>query len=95
MLLMVSQKNWEVNTLAKFIRDWNDLVGLESEHYRLEIDVDMGNGYIVPKDDSVERHPYYLSTHTFYGSSCKGYEILLQKCGFNVEINNWDKECNK
>lgn len=77
--------------MAKFIKDWHDLVGLESEHYRLKINTDMGNGYIIPKDDTTERHSYYLSTHTFYGSSYKGYEKLLQKCGFDVELNNWDK----
>ena len=84
--------------MAKFIKDWNDLVGLESEHYKLAIDVDGGSGWIVPKIETEEtekeyfKHHKYLSTHTFYGSVCKGYEELLQKCGFDVELNNWDKE---
>ena len=77
--------------MPKFIRDWNDLVGLESENYRLEIDTEMGCGWIVPKTEIGEINKY-LSTHTFYGSSCKGYEELLKKCGFDVELNNWDKE---
>lgn len=51
----------------------------------------MGRGWIVPKTETAENKKY-LSTHTFYGSSCKGYEKLLQKCGFDVELNNWDKE---
>lgn len=82
--------------MAKFIRDWSDLVGLESEKYKLEIDVEDGSGWIVLKtkinEDDGFMNSYYLSTHTFYGSSYKGYEKLLQKCGFDIELNNWDKE---
>lgn len=29
--------------MPKFIKDWKDLVGLESEHYKLEIDVELNN----------------------------------------------------
>lgn len=36
-------------------------------------------------------HHVYLSTHTFYGSNYKYSTKLLQKYGFNVEIDNWDK----
>lgn len=77
--------------MAKFIRDWNDLVGLESENYKLKIDTEMGCGRIVPKTETDEMSKY-LSTHTFYGSSYKGYEKLLREYGFDVELNNWDKE---
>lgn len=34
----------------------------------------------------------YLSTHTFYGSQYKYSTELLQKYGFDVEIDNWDKK---
>ena len=82
--------------MAKVIKDWNDLVGLESEKYKLEIDVDGGCGWIVPKTKKNESEDFmrshYLSTHTFYGGSYKGYTKLLQKCGFDVELDNWDKE---
>lgn len=37
-------------------------------------------------------HHVYLSTHTFYGSSYKYSTETLQKYGFDVEIDNWDKE---
>lgn len=40
--------------MPKFIRDWKDLVGLESEHYKLEIDVDMGCGWVRPKIETKE-----------------------------------------
>lgn len=38
-----------------------------------------------------ENH-HYLSTHTFYGSQYESSTKLLQQCGFDVEIDNWDKE---
>ena len=34
----------------------------------------------------------YLSTHTFYGNEYKHSMKLLKACGFDVEIDNWDKE---
>ena len=76
--------------MAKFIRGWNDLVGLESENYKLIIDTVVGCGWIKPK---VERNEpdKYLSTHTFYGFNYKYSEKLLQSYGFDVELNNWDK----
>lgn len=38
-----------------------------------------------------EKH-IYLSTHTFYGSNYKYATKMLQECGFDIEIDNWDKE---
>ena len=81
--------------MPKFIKDWKDLVGLESEHYKLEINVDGGNGWIVPKDETDEEffeNSYYLSTHTFYGRNYKRSTEVLQRFGFDVELDNWDKE---
>lgn len=37
-------------------------------------------------------HHVYLSTHTFYGSNYERSTEILQKHGFDVEIDNWDKE---
>lgn len=34
----------------------------------------------------------YLSTHTFYGSNYKYSTKILQEHGFDIEIDNWDKE---
>jgi len=34
----------------------------------------------------------YLSTHTFYGSQYKESSKLLQKYGFDIELDNWDKK---
>lgn len=89
--------------MAKLIKTWEELVGLESEHYRLEIDVEGGNGWIVPKvelDENIStkeyfNHHVYLSTHTFYGMFHEASTMTLQKFGFDVEIDNWDKEGNE
>ena len=40
-------------------------------------------------------HHVYLNTHTFYGSNYKYSTEMLQKYGFDVEIDNWDKEKEK
>lgn len=36
-------------------------------------------------------HHVYLSTHTFYGSRYKYSTEVLQKHGFDIELENWDK----
>lgn len=38
------------------------------------------------------KHHVYLSTHTFYGSQYQYSTKVLQEHGFDVEIDNWDKE---
>lgn len=82
--------------MPKLIKDWNDLVGLESETHRLEIDVKTGNGWAYAKeyvsDDEYFLKNHYLSTHTFYGTDYQYYTNLLQSCGFDVVIDNWDKK---
>lgn len=37
-------------------------------------------------------HHVYLSTHTFYGSQYEYSTKILQEHGFDIEIDNWDKE---
>ena len=34
----------------------------------------------------------YLSTHTFYGKNHEYSTMILQEHGFDIEIDNWDKE---
>ena len=43
------------------------------------------------ENDYYENHRY-LSTHTFYGKNYKESTKLLQEKGFDIEIDNWDKE---
>lgn len=77
---------------TKIIRAWQDLVGLESEHYKLEIDLDNGCGRIVPKVETEDSfmHTHYLSTHTFYGRHHEAATELLRECGFDVQLCSWD-----
>lgn len=81
--------------MAKLCRGFEDLNGLESEKYRIEVEGDWASGWIVPKEESDEtrgdnylKHHKYLSTHTFYkeGNSYKYYTKLLQEFGFDVEL---------
>ena len=51
-----------------------------SEYYSEEID----NHYF--------KYHVYLSTHTFYGSQHKYYTKIFQAYGFDIEIDNWDKQ---
>ena len=41
------------------------------------------------------KHHVYLSTHTFYGSQYKQSTKIFQEHGFDIEIDNWDKEVKK
>lgn len=73
------------------IYGWEQLVGLKNDKYYLDIDLHMGSGRIESIESSEEWLPY-LSTHTFYGKSYKGYELTLRQYGFNVRLANWDTE---
>lgn len=75
--------------MYKLIRNWDDLIGLESEQYKLDIDTEMGCSHIIPKDETSDLRIHYLSTHTFYASSYRDYEKLLWRCGFNVKLQPW------
>ncbi len=80
--------------MTKLISTWDELAQvLESDTHRLEIGD--CNGWIItknPKSDKFSDRRKYLSTHTFYGERHKHSTALLQSCGFNVEIANWDSE---
>jgi hypothetical protein len=77
----------------KYIKDWIELKEEKSPTHTLEIDVEHGNGWIVPKgsDEESWNGRHYLSTHTFYGKFHKYSTELLQSCGFNVTLANWDE----
>ena len=76
--------------MTKLIKSWDELVGLESDGYYLEIDVDRCNGHIHSKTD--KDFYAYLSTHTFYGNDYQYSTARLQECGFDVQLENWDGE---
>lgn len=88
--------------MPRLIKSWEELKDLESEHYKIEVELDNGCGWIVPKEETKEtkdnywEHHEYLSTHTFYGrGQHKQYTKILQKFGFDVELDNWDKDNEK
>lgn len=81
----------------KLIETWDELKECVSETHELEIEVDRCSGWIRRKgsndnDKDYFENNHYLSTHTFYGSSHEYSTKLLQKCGFNVRLANWDEK---
>lgn len=87
------------------IKDWEELAKIpnESTTHILEVDVERCCGWLRAKNRKPYKRKYnymrqayhldhYLSTHTFYGSSYRWSTKLLRACGFDVEIDNWDKE---
>lgn len=86
--------------MSKLIKNWEELAQVQpNDKYKIVIDEKYGcSGWIVPVTETKEteenyfEHHEYLSTHTFYGSSYKRSTELLQKFGFDVEIDNWDKK---
>lgn len=70
------------------IKSWEELIGLESEEYYLDIDLDGCCGYIRSKSD--DDYYEYLSTHTFYGSQYEYATATLQSKGFDIQLDNWD-----
>ena len=86
------------------IKDWEELSKIpnESATHRLEIDVEGCNGWLIAKNPKpykkklsfmrqIQNQDVYLSTHTFYGLNYKYSTKILRACGFDVEIDNWDK----
>ncbi len=85
--------------MPKLIKNWKELSQVKpNDKYKLVIDVDRCNGWIKPIKEIEEteeeyfKHHFYLSTHTFYGSSYEYYSKKLQEFGFDIELENWDKE---
>lgn len=77
----------------KIINSWEDLVGLESDKYKILVDLNLGCARIRPKEENDEtlgddysHHHFYLTTHTSYYPNYIGCTQLLQKLGFNVEL---------
>lgn len=88
----------------KLIKDWKELSEIpnESATHILEVDVEGCNAMLYAKDPrpykkklsfmrQIQYMDVYLSTHTFYGDQYKRSTKILHACGFDVEIDNWDK----
>ena len=83
----------------KLIRNWEELSKVPpNDKYKIEVDLDMGKGWIKPVKETEEtrenyfEHHRYLSTHTFYGLDYEYSTKVLQKFGFDIELDNWDKK---
>lgn len=83
----------------KLIRNWEELSKVPpNDKYKIVVDLEYCNGHIKPIVETEEteenywEHHVYLSTHTFYGSEYKHSTEILQKFGFDIEIDNWDKK---
>lgn len=88
--------------MTKLIKNWEELSKVPpNEKYKIVVDEKMCSGWIRPVIDTIETeknhydHNVYLSTHTFYGNQYKESTRILQKFGFDIEIDNWDKEEEK
>ena len=86
------------------IKHWEELSKIpnESATHILEVNVEECNAWLMSKFPKpykrklsfmrqIKHQDVYLSTHTFYGTHYKQSTKILKACGFNVEIDNWDK----
>lgn len=85
--------------MKKLIHNWHELSKVPpNDKYKIVVDEDMCCGWIRPVQETEEtkknwvEHNYYLSTHTFYGLNYKHSTEVLQRFGFDIEIDNWDKK---
>ena len=87
------------------VKNWEELSKIpnESKTHILKVDVKDCCGWLISKDPKPYKEnlsymrnlPHldvYLSTHTFYGNKYENSTKLLKACGFDVEIDNWDKK---
>ncbi len=73
------------NVELKPISTWEELAQLPpSDTHYLVVDLDIVGCDIYKNGGS---YAHYISSHLFYGGDiAKGYERLLNRCGFNVKI---------
>ena len=87
----------KLNGDKTFIKNWEELAKLPAnEKYKIVMNGDGCSGHIVPVDDNVELKMginwIYLTSHTFYGPNYEESTKLLNKFGFNVQLDKLDKE---
>ena len=84
--------------MPKLIRNWEELSQVPpNDKYKIVLEDSGCCAWIEPIKETEEtqadyfEHHVYLSTHTFYGRFYERSTETLQKYGFDVEIDNWDK----
>lgn len=90
------------DTPPKLIQSWEELkeFAMTDPSPLYKLDVEEYTGSIRSKDgkdtiwidENCITDYVYLSTHTFYGKTHAWSTEILRRCGFNVTIDNWDKE---
>ena len=86
--------------MPKLIKDWGELSKEISKDGKFKIELEeICGAWIEPIQETKEtlNEKYwethkYLSSHTFYGKHYRESTRILQKFGFDIEIDNWDKE---
>ena len=83
--------------MAKLIKNWGELSRVPpNDKYMIIVNMEFGGAWIKPRMEVPNgewfKHNVYLSTHTFYGSNYKRSTEIFQKFGFDIEIDNWDKD---
>lgn len=85
--------------MVKLIRNWNDLVGLETEHYKVLIDKETGRGFVAPNLPLIDEDTIFFGHHYeisgLHNDSCEKFVRLLQKYGFDVEFDIWSDNYEK
>lgn len=81
------------------VKTWEELSKVKSnDKYKIDVNLEMCNAWIRPIKETEEterdyfKHHVYLSTHTFYGEKYEYSTKILHKFGFDIEIDNWDRE---
>lgn len=92
---------------ATFVKNWTELalIPKESKTHILEIEEHCAwlssktpekRNINKPQHKQIEHEDFYLSTHTFYGQQCYiSSTETLQRCGFNVILDNWDADAEE
>jgi hypothetical protein len=98
MAVPYGEQNPKFDSPSVLISTWDELSKVKASvpGFWLRITPEDGSGWIVPdeckhEEDDSEFRSEYLSTHTFYGLNYKQSTEVLQRYGFNVIIDNWDK----
>lgn len=81
------------------VKTWEELSKVKPNgKYKINVALESCNAWIVPVKETEEterdyfKHHVYLSTHTFYGEKSEYSTKILQKFGWDIEIDNWDRE---
>lgn len=73
----------------KIVRDFDDLVGLESSTHYIEFWEEDESYWVMSKEKGCKvcgDSGYYLSTHSFYPSYVHNTRKIFDVCGFNIKI---------